>query len=120
MASAPDGEQALILARRDQPHVIILDLMLPGVDGLEVCRQLRSFSDAYVIMLTARSEELDALIGLPAGVDDYLAKPFSPRELVARVHLMLRSSAAHEDAPVGSGGSGGPRSTEMRCSPGGA
>lgn len=87
---ATDGEQALTMARRDNPDLVVLDLMLPGMDGIEVCRQLRTFSDAYVIMLTARSEEIDKLIGLSVGADDYLTKPFSPRELVARVKVMLR------------------------------
>jgi len=70
--------------------VVVLDLLLPGVDGLEVCRQLRTFSDAYVIMLTARAEAIDRIIGLEVGADDYLIKPFSPRELVARIRAMLR------------------------------
>jgi DNA-binding response OmpR family regulator len=69
---------------------VILDVMLPGLDGLEVCRRLRTFSDAYVLMLTARSEEVDRLVGLAVGADDYLVKPFSPRELVARVKALLR------------------------------
>ena len=88
--SAPDGEQALSLARRDNPDVVVLDLGLPGIDGVEVCRVLRTFSDAYVIMLTARADEIDKLIGLAVGADDYLTKPFSPRELVARIRTMLR------------------------------
>jgi DNA-binding response OmpR family regulator len=88
--SAPDGEQALQLARRDEPDVVVLDLGLPGIDGVEVCRVLRTFSDAYVVMLTARADEIDKLIGLSVGADDYLTKPFSPRELVARIRTMLR------------------------------
>jgi DNA-binding response OmpR family regulator len=68
--------------------------MLPGLDGIEVCRQLRTFSDAYVLMLTARSEEVDTLVGLAVGADDYLTKPFSPRELVARVRALLRRPRA--------------------------
>jgi DNA-binding response OmpR family regulator len=87
---ALDGERALELARADRPDVVILDLMLPGIDGVEVCRALRTFTDAYVIMLTARAEEVDKLIGLAVGADDYLTKPFSPRELTARVKAMLR------------------------------
>ncbi|MEI6622214.1 MAG: response regulator transcription factor [Actinomycetes bacterium] len=87
---ASDGERALRIAREQDPDLIVLDLMLPGVDGIEVCRQLRTFTDAYIIMLTARSEEIDKLIGLSVGADDYLTKPFSPRELVARVKVMLR------------------------------
>ena len=87
---AADGERALEMARASQPDVVILDLMLPGIDGIEVCRRLRMFSDAYVIMLTARAEETDKLIGLAVGADDYMTKPFSPRELTARIRAMLR------------------------------
>jgi DNA-binding response OmpR family regulator len=88
--TAGDGDTALAAARTAPPDVVVLDLMLPGIDGVEVCRQLRTFSDAYVIMLTARTDEVDKLIGLSVGADDYLTKPFSPRELVARVKAMLR------------------------------
>ena len=88
--TARDGEVALALARDAQPDLVVLDLMLPGLDGVEVCRRLRQFSDAYVIMLTARSEEIDKIVGLSVGADDYVTKPFSPRELVARVKAMLR------------------------------
>jgi DNA-binding response OmpR family regulator len=70
--------------------VVVLDLMLPGLDGLEVCRRLRTFSDAYVIMLTAKAEEIDRIVGLEVGADDYMTKPFSPRELIARVRAVLR------------------------------
>ncbi len=87
---AHDGRAALDLARRERPDVVVLDLMLPELDGLEVCRQLRTFADPYIIMLTARAEELDKLVGLALGADDYLTKPFSPRELVARIKAMLR------------------------------
>jgi DNA-binding response OmpR family regulator len=87
---AADGSQALDLARAHRPDLVVLDLMLPGIDGLEVCRRLRTFSDAYVLMLTARAEEIDRVIGLEVGADDYVIKPFSPRELVARVRAMLR------------------------------
>lgn len=87
---ARDGLQALEVARSEQPALLVLDVMLPGLDGIEVCRRLRTFSDAYVLMLTARSEEIDKIIGLSVGADDYLTKPFSPRELVARVKAMLR------------------------------
>jgi two-component system, OmpR family, alkaline phosphatase synthesis response regulator PhoP len=99
---ADDGARALEIARAEQPDLIVLDLMLPGIDGLEVCRRLRGFSDAYVLMLTARAEEIDRVIGLEVGADDYLTKPFSPRELVARVRAMLRrprSGAAGEAPP---------------------
>lgn len=88
--TAFDGVAALDLARIGRPDVVVLDLMLPGLDGIEVCRRLRQFSDAYVIMLTARAEEIDTIVGLSVGADDYLTKPFSPRELVARVKAMLR------------------------------
>jgi DNA-binding response OmpR family regulator len=85
-----DGLDAVRAAREVDPDVVVLDLGLPGLDGVEVCRQLRTFSDAYVVMLTARSEEVDTLIGLSVGADDYMTKPFSPRELVARVQAILR------------------------------
>jgi DNA-binding response OmpR family regulator len=88
--TASDGVTALEAVRREAPDVVVLDLMLPGVDGIEVCRQLRTFSDALVVMLTARSEEVDKLVGLAVGADDYLTKPFSPRELVARIKAILR------------------------------
>ena len=90
VATAADGARAVELARELEPEVIVLDLMLPGIDGIEACRQIRTFSDAYVVMLTARAEELDKLIGLSIGADDYVTKPFSPRELVARIRAMLR------------------------------
>jgi DNA-binding response OmpR family regulator len=90
VATAGDGEAALRAARDDRPDVVVLDLMLPGIDGIEVCRALRTFTDAYLIMLTARADEVDKLIGLSVGADDYLTKPFSPRELVARIRTMLR------------------------------
>ncbi len=87
---AYEGFSALELARSHFPDLVVLDLMLPGLDGIEVCRQLRQFSEAYVIMLTAKTEEIDKIVGLSVGADDYLTKPFSPRELVARVKAMLR------------------------------
>lgn len=89
-----DGAEAVTVAREADPDVIVLDLGLPGLDGVEVCRQIRTFSDAYVVMLTARSEEIDTLIGLSVGADDYMSKPFSPRELTARVQAMLRRPRA--------------------------
>ena len=88
--SAGDGNTALAMARREKPELIVLDLMLPGMDGLDVCRTLRRESDVPIIMLTARTEEADRLIGLEIGADDYISKPFSPRELVARVRSLLR------------------------------
>lgn len=84
------GVDALSVARQVDPDVVVLDLGLPGIDGLEVCRQLRTFSDAYVVMLTARDTEVDTIVGLSVGADDYVTKPFSPRELVARIRAMLR------------------------------
>lgn len=88
--AAFDGPSALDLVRELKPDVVVLDVMLPGLDGIEVCRQLRMFSNAYVLMLTARAEEADRIVGLTVGADDYLTKPFSPGELVARVRAMLR------------------------------
>ena len=85
--TGPDGVRS---AQDLDPDVIILDLGLPGIDGIEVCRQIRLFSDCYILMLTARADEVDKLIGLSVGADDYLTKPFSPRELVARVNTVLR------------------------------
>ena len=90
VAIVADGMAAVDAARARTPDVVVLDLGLPGLDGIEVCRQLRTFSDCYAIMLTARADEIDKLIGLSVGADDYMTKPFSPRELVARVHAMLR------------------------------
>jgi DNA-binding response OmpR family regulator len=87
---AHSGPEALASARAQNPDVVVLDLGLPGLDGIEVCRQIRTFSDCYVLMLTARDDEVDKLIGLSVGADDYLTKPFSPRELVARVQTVLR------------------------------
>jgi DNA-binding response OmpR family regulator len=88
--TAFDGPSALQVARAADPELVVLDLMLPGLDGVEVCRRLRQFSDAYVVMLTARAEEVDKIVGLSVGADDYLTKPFSPRELVARIKARLR------------------------------
>ncbi|MBU2609274.1 MAG: response regulator transcription factor [Chloroflexi bacterium] len=87
---ADDGRQALEIFRQEPPDLIVLDLMLPEIDGLEVCRQIRRSSDVPIIMLTARQEDADKLIGLELGADDYVTKPFSPRELVARVRVVLR------------------------------
>ena len=85
-----DGLEAVDVGRKLDPDVVVLDLGLPGLDGVEVCLQLRTFSDAYVVMLTARTDEVDTLIGLSVGADDYMTKPFSPRELMARVQAMFR------------------------------
>ena len=99
-----DGRSAIDLAREWDPGVIVLDLGLPGADGIEVCRTVRTFSDCYIVMLTARTEEVDKLIGLSVGADDYVTKPFSPRELVARVRAMLRRPRQPADT--------GPEATE--------
>jgi DNA-binding response OmpR family regulator len=90
VAIARDGREALDEARRLQPDLVVLDVMMPRVDGLDVCRVLRAESDVAIIMVTARSTEDDLLLGLDLGADDYLSKPFSPRELVARVATVLR------------------------------
>lgn len=88
--SAGDGQSALAMARRERPDLIVLDLLLPGIDGRDVCRILRAESDIPIIMLTALSEESDQIVGLEIGADDYIVKPFSPRALVARVRALLR------------------------------
>jgi len=90
VSMAHDGQAGIELARQVDPDVMVLDLGLPVIDGVEVCRVVRTFSDCYIVMLTARTEEIDKLIGLSVGADDYLTKPFSPRELMARIHAMLR------------------------------
>ncbi|MEY2844934.1 MAG: hypothetical protein RL076_480 [Chloroflexota bacterium] len=91
---APNGREALTLMPQVQPDVMVLDLMLPEIDGIEVCRRVRATSDVYIIMLTARADEVDRVVGLEVGADDYLTKPFSPRELVARVRALLRRARA--------------------------
>ena len=90
VSTASDGREALRLARATHPHLVVLDLLLPEIDGLEVCRLLRQESDVSIIMLTARSEETDKVIGLSVGADDYVTKPFSGREMVARIKAVLR------------------------------
>jgi len=103
VVTANDGQMALTLARHERPDLIVLDLMLPGgLDGLDVCRRLRqdpALADVPIIMLTARVEETDRLIGLELGADDYVTKPFSPRELVARVRAVLRRARSHGPPP---------------------
>ncbi len=100
VAAASDGREALEVAARLHPSLIILDLMLPHLDGLEVCRRLRTASDVPILMLTARVDELDKLVGLSLGADDYVTKPFSPREVVARVKTILRRTAQQRPARV--------------------
>ena len=96
-----DGKVALERATKAMPDLIVLDLMLPGIDGLSVCQALRAFSEVPILMLTARVEEVDRLLGLEAGADDYLCKPFSPRELVARIKAILRRTRAEAtDRPL--------------------
>ena len=94
------GTEAVAAAQASEPDLIILDLGLPGLDGVEVCRQVRTFSDCYVVMLTARDDEVDKLVGLSVGADDYVTKPFSPRELIARVQAMLRRPRGALPEPV--------------------
>ena len=98
---AYDGLSAVAAVRDRHPDLIVLDVMLPGIDGFDVLREIRRFSDAYVIMLTARAEEIDRIVGLSVGADDYLVKPFSPRELVARVKAMLRRPRAGHGSTEG-------------------
>ncbi len=90
VTKASSGEEAIAGAHSNHPDLIVLDLMMPGIDGIETCRRLREFTDAYIIMLTARADEVDKLVALSVGADDYVVKPFSPRELVARSRAMLR------------------------------
>ncbi len=104
VSTAADGETALAAAREQNPDIVVLDLGLPGMDGLEVCRALRTFSTCYVLMLTARADEVDMLVGLAVGADDYLTKPFSPRELVARIRVLLRRPRSPGGIDNGRGG----------------
>ncbi len=99
--TAYDGPTGLDVALREDPDLVVLDLMLPGMDGLDICRKLRRESDVPIIMLTARVEEADKLVGLELGADDYVTKPFSPRELVARARAVLRRAnrTPRADAP---------------------
>ncbi|MHB1135066.1 MAG: response regulator transcription factor [Chloroflexota bacterium] len=100
---AADGEAALRLARSERPDLVVLDLMLPRIDGLEVCRRLRAEGNLPIIMLTAKGEETDRIVGLTLGADDYMVKPFSPRELVARVQAVLRRAQHSPAAAPGRG-----------------
>jgi DNA-binding response OmpR family regulator len=98
--TAADGAEGVALCERVRPDLVVLDLMLPGLDGLEVCRRVQRDRPVPVLMLTARGEEADVLVGLGVGADDYMTKPFSPRELVARVKALLRRVERHP-APAG-------------------
>lgn len=97
---AASGEKGLALLTERSPRAVLLDLGLPGMDGMEVCRKIRASSDIPVIMLTARDDEIDKVVGLELGADDYVTKPFSPRELVARVKAVLRRSEQQPEAPA--------------------
>jgi DNA-binding response OmpR family regulator len=103
---AYDGQEALTVFRHEQPDLIVLDLMMPKIDGLDVARTIRRTSDVPIVMLTARAEEADRLIGLELGADDYVVKPFSPRELVARVRAVLRRATP---SPLGKDGPARPQ-----------
>jgi two-component system response regulator VicR len=97
VVSAADGQEALQKARQTSPDLILLDLMIPEVDGLDVCRELRKTSDIPIIMITARGEEIDRVVGLELGADDYITKPFSVRELMARVKAVLRRTQSESN-----------------------
>lgn len=104
--TAGDGEEALQVAERENPDLVILDLMLPKLDGFEVCKALRQVSAVPIVMLTARTDEVDRVVGLELGADDYVLKPFSPRELVARVKAILRRAALDRQAAGAAGTAG--------------
>jgi two-component system alkaline phosphatase synthesis response regulator PhoP len=106
--TAGDGQTALERIEKDQPALVVLDLMLPEVDGWEVCKQTRARSDIPIIMLTARDDDIDKIVGLELGADDYMTKPFNPRELVARVKAILRRTMPHEAGAPPEGTTGKP------------
>jgi len=99
--SARDGEAALDRIKKDRPALIVLDLMLPKIDGWQVCRKVRAESDVPILMLTARDDDVDKIVGLELGADDYMTKPFNPRELVARVKAILRRTENRRPEPAG-------------------
>jgi two-component system response regulator RegX3 len=103
VVTAADGPSALAAATTSTPDLVLLDLMLPGMDGLEVCRRLRSQSPVPIVMLTARDQEIDKVLGLEIGADDYITKPFSTRELLARMRAVLRRTRAEERVPEAAG-----------------
>jgi DNA-binding response OmpR family regulator len=100
VSSARDGQAALDKIKDERPALIVLDLMLPKINGWDVCRRVRAESDVPIIMLTARDDDVDKIVGLELGADDYMTKPFNPRELVARVKAILRRSAPNRPAPI--------------------
>ena len=110
---AVDGQEALRQARQTPPDLILLDLMIPEVDGFDVCRELRKTSNVPIIMITARGEEIDRVVGLELGADDYVTKPFSVRELMARIKAVLRRSQSDENKPQGSNFLHGPNGLQM-------
>lgn len=112
------GEQALAAARELAPALLILDVGLPDISGLDVCRRLRQFSEVPVIFLTARSDEIDRIVGLEIGADDYVTKPFSPRELVARVRVILRRAANGNGAPAAQAAPSVPATLAVSRTPG--
>ncbi len=99
--SARDGEAALERIKKERPALIVLDLMLPKIDGWQVCRKVRAESDVPILMLTARDDDVDKIVGLELGADDYMTKPFNPRELVARVKAILRRTESRRPEPAG-------------------
>jgi DNA-binding response OmpR family regulator len=106
VASATDGAVAYRKILDERPGLVVLDLMLPGMDGWEICRRVRAVSDVPILMLTARSDDIDKIVGLELGADDYLTKPFNPRELVARVKAILRRGGSSDRRAVTPSGSG--------------
>ncbi|HYU14452.1 MAG TPA: response regulator transcription factor, partial [Candidatus Acidoferrum sp.] len=108
VVAAGDGEEALALHARHDPDLVVLDLMLPRIDGFDVCRELRRRGDTPVLMLTARDDDVDKIIGLELGADDYLTKPFNPRELMARIKAILRRVKSEPEGRQDGGAPGGP------------
>ncbi len=99
VTTAEDGQTALKLFHKQVPDVMILDLMLPGIDGMEICWRIRAFSDIPILMLTAKDQDIDKIWGLEAGADDYITKPFNTRELLARIKTVLRRRAGSQSPP---------------------
>ena len=99
LVEASDGEEAIQVFIRESPNLVVLDVMMPGMDGFQVCRELRKTHDVPILMLTARNEDVDKIVGLEIGADDYMTKPFNPRELVARVKAILRRAESGTAVP---------------------